>query len=64
MLGVSRVEFVADRLRRQDAHDRHLTGLLDWHQLQPCEQHRWRRLAQAALDADASWRPGSVNVIR
>ncbi len=61
---MSRVEFVADRIRHEWYRSRHLAEPLEWGQLQPSERRTWLRLAQAGLDADASWRPGSRNVVR
>ena len=57
-------EFVGDWLRLTQAHLRGDEQVLDWSYLQPSEQSYWRKMGQAALDADASWRPRSVNVVR
>lgn len=53
---MTRLEFVADRLRRQWFHDRHMAACLAWYQIEPFERRRWVNLATAALDADSAWR--------
>lgn len=61
---MSRVEFVADRIRHEWFRSRHLDPPLRWEALQPSERRTWIKLAQAGLDADASYTPRSVNVVR
>lgn len=62
---MTHVEFVADWIRREWLRQAHVSAesVLAWEDI-PGEHRKWTRLAQAALDADASWRPGSVNVVR
>ncbi|WP_158276946.1 hypothetical protein [Paraconexibacter algicola] len=54
---MTRLEFVADRLRVEFCRLRHVPAPLRWDQLQPSERSQWLRLASAALDADCAWRP-------
>jgi hypothetical protein len=54
---VTRVEHVADRIRRQHAHDCHRPALLPWAALTAHDQRPWLNMAAAALDADSTWRP-------
>ena len=61
---MSRLEFVADRVRHEWFRGRHLDPPLPWAMLQPSERRTWLNLAQAGLDADASYTPLSVNVVR
>ena len=56
---MTRLEHVADRIRRQHAHDCHRPGLLPWAALTGHDQRPWLRMATAALDADSTWRGGA-----
>lgn len=54
---MTRVEFVADRIRRQHAHDCRRSGVLPWESLSGHDQRPWLHMARAAMDADSTWRP-------
>lgn len=54
---MTRLEFIADRLRHQSAHLRHEPECGPWGQVMPSEQRYWLLMAQTSTDADSAWHP-------